>query len=79
MNISIGDFKAVGDGKTVNTHALQDAIDACSRAGGGTVRVCGGRFVTGTLYLKDGVTLEIAGGSALVGSPDIADYAVAMR
>lgn len=70
----VRNYQAVGDAQTVNTRALQDAIDACSRAGGGTVMVGGGRFVTGTLYLKDGVTLEIAGGSALVGSPQIADY-----
>lgn len=75
MVYDIRNYDAVGDGKTINTHPVQSAIDACSLAGGGTVLVSGGRYVTGTLCLKDGVTLEIAGGSALVGSPSIADYA----
>jgi len=75
MTFDIREFGAVGGGETVNTTALQSAIDDCSRAGGGTVLIAGGRYVTGTLFLKDGVTLEIAGGSALVGSPNIADYA----
>lgn len=75
MTFQIREYGAVGDEKTVNTAALQGAIDACSQAGGGSVVIAGGRYVTGTLFLKDGVTLEIAGGSALVGSPDIADYA----
>jgi hypothetical protein len=75
MRFDIREFGAVGGGETVNTTALQSAIDDCSQAGGGIVVVAGGRYVTGTLFLKDGVTLEIAGGSALVGSPNIADYA----
>ena len=59
----------------VNTQAVQGAIDACTAAGGGTVLVTGGRFVTGTIYLKDNVTLHIAGDAALLGSTDPGDYA----
>ncbi len=70
MRLQIRDFGAVGDGTTLDTGAIQQVIDTCSRNGGGIVSIGGGRFVTGTLYLKDGVTLEIPGGSALVGSPN---------
>jgi polygalacturonase len=70
----VADFGAVGDGKTVNSAAIQKAIDACSAAGGGVVLVEKGDYVTGTIDLKDGVMLEIAGGARLLGSTHIADY-----
>jgi len=71
----IRDFGAIGDGKTLNTQAIQYAIDTCSRAGGGRVMVCGGMFLTGTIVLKDHVNLHVAGGAALLGSTSIGDYA----
>ncbi len=67
-------FGAVGDGTTVNTKALQAAIDQCAAAGGGTVLITDGRYVTGTLHLKSNLTLRIEAGAALLGSPVIADY-----
>ena len=67
-------FGAVGDGATLNTQALQTAIDTCSTAGGGTVLVAGGRFVTGTFHLKDNVCLRVDSGAAILGSTNIADY-----
>ena len=66
---------AVGDGATLDTKALQSAIDRCHAAGGGTVLVAGGRFLTGTLYLKSNVCLRIEAGAAILGSTRIADYA----
>lgn len=71
---NITDSRAVGDGKTVNTDIIQQAIDACHEAGGGTVLLEHGTFVSGTLYLKSGVTLEIASSAVLLASPDIRDY-----
>jgi hypothetical protein len=67
-------FGAAGDGVTLDTKSLQTAIDRCSAAGGGTVVVAGGRFLTGTLYLKNNVTLRVESGAAILGSPHIADY-----
>lgn len=71
----IRDFGAIGDGKMLCTAAVQKAIDDCSTSGGGTVLVAQGDFVVGTIYLKDNVTLHVAGGARLLGSPDIGDYA----
>ncbi|GIV34308.1 MAG: hypothetical protein KatS3mg031_1843 [Chitinophagales bacterium] len=68
---NITDFGAVGNGSTVNTAAIQAAIDTCSITGG-TVLVPTGTFVTGTLVLKSNVTLEIHG--TLQGSPNISHY-----
>ncbi len=67
-------FGAVGDGTTLCTRALQAAIDQCNAAGGGTVLVAGGRYVTGTLYLKSYVCLRVEAGAAIVGSTHLADY-----
>src|SRR5215471_1462319 len=50
-------FGAKGDGAAVDTAALQAAIDACRKDGGGTVLVPAGTFVVGTVELKSNVTL----------------------
>lgn len=70
--IDVTDFGAVADGVTVNTAALQAAIDACGA--GGTVFVPAGQYVTGTLWLKGDMTLYVSEGAALFGSTDISDY-----
>ena len=72
--LSIADHGAVGDGKTLNTLAIQDTINRCAGAGGGTVLVPGGVFVTGSIFLKQGVNLEIADGGVLRGSQNTNDY-----
>jgi Glycosyl hydrolases family 28 len=65
---------AVGDGVTLDTMAIQTLIDRCNVAGGGTVHIAGGPYVTGTLYLKSNVCLHIDADATLLGSPRIADY-----
>lgn len=67
-------YGAVGDGSTMNTVAIQAAIDACNNSGGGTVRVPPGNFLTATLFLKDNVTISIDSGATVTGSPNISDY-----
>jgi hypothetical protein len=71
---NIRDFGAKGDGKTLDTAALQAAIDACTRDGGGTVLVPAGTFVIGTTELKSNVTLHIAASATLLGSGNGKDY-----
>lgn len=67
-------YQAKGDNKTINTVAIQQAIDDCSTAGGGSVLIHGGIFVTGTLELKDQVTLFVQAGSILRASANKSDY-----
>jgi polygalacturonase len=64
----------IGDGATVNTVAIQKMIDACSAGGGGTVQFPAGRFVTGTIQLKDNVILHLDENAVLLGSTNAADY-----
>lgn len=67
-------YGAVSDGKTLDTKAIQQAIDACAAAGGGTVTFNPGVYLTGSIFLKDEVHLEIFKGVEIRGSQDIADY-----
>ena len=53
---NVCDFGAVGDGTTLNTKAIQSAIDACHSDSGGTVIIPVGNFLSGTLELKSNVT-----------------------
>lgn len=70
----VATFGAVGDGSTLNTPALQKAIEACHAAGGGIVHVPGGRYLTGTIQLRDHVTLQLDQDAVLLGSTNAADY-----
>ena len=67
-------FGAIGDGKTLNTLFIQKAIEECSKNGGGVVVVPKGRFITGAIFLKQGVNLCIEKDGVLKGSVSQADY-----
>jgi len=73
-SVNVVDAGAIGDGATVNTVAIQKAIDACGADGGGTVQFPPGRFVTGTIQLKDNVSLHLDANAVLLGSTNAADY-----
>lgn len=68
-------FGAVGDDSTLNTAAIQKAIDQCSRTGGRVV-IPAGVFLTGTLYMRSHVELHLDRGAELKGSPSFNDYPV---
>lgn len=70
----VSPYGAVGDGITLNTHAIQDAIDACALAGGGRVVIDSGRYLSGTLVMKSHVELHIRAGAVLLGSTDPEHY-----
>ena len=67
-------YGARGDGVTNSTKAIQNAIDTCSKAGGGIVTFKPGGYVTGALFLKSDVHLRVPVGVTLLGSQDDADY-----
>ena len=67
-DVNIKDHGAVGDGKTMNTVFLQKAIDECNASGGGKVFFPEGIYLSGTIAMKDNVTLHFQKGSRLLGS-----------
>jgi polygalacturonase len=67
-------YGAKADGTTKDTKAIQAAIDDCAGAGGGTVKLSGGVFLSAPIVLKSNITFDIAQGATLLGSPDHADY-----
>ncbi len=70
----VADFGAVGDGTTLNTKAIQSAIEKCHADGGGTLVIPEGTFLTGSLFFKQGVDLYLAEGGALKGTVNPDDY-----
>ena len=69
---NIIDYGARGDSITLNTIAIQKAINACKP--GGTVVITSGTFLSGALFLKSDMTLYIAKGGILKGSTNFSDY-----
>ncbi len=70
----VRELGAAGDGVRLDTKALQEAIDRVALAGGGTVHVRAGRYLTGTLVLKDDVALHLDSGAVLLGSTNLEHY-----
>ena len=68
------DYGAKGDGKSKDTAALQKALDACAVAGGCTLRIPEGVYLTGSLVVGANTTVRLESRANLVGSPDIEDY-----
>jgi polygalacturonase len=70
----VNKYGADADGTTISTRSIQQAIDECSRQGGGIVTFDKGEYVTGSLFLKDNVNLKIDNGVTLLASQDDQDY-----
>ena len=69
-------FGANGDSITLDTKAIQTAIDVCNENGGGTVWVPEGNYIIGTIKIKSDVTLSLDYGASLLGSEDHKDYPI---
>lgn len=70
----VTDYGAVGDGRQLDSGAIQKAIDACAEAGGGTVLLTAGVYRCGTIVFKSNVILYLDAGAKILGSDDLADY-----
>ena len=71
-NVSM--FGAKSNGTTMNTSSIQKGIDFISENGGGRLVFYVGRYLTGTVYLKSNVTIQLEEGAILVGSLNPLDY-----
>jgi polygalacturonase len=73
--VNATEFGAKGDGVTLDTVAIQRAIDTAA-ATHGTVIFAPGTYLTGSIFVKSHVTLQIDKGVTLLGSQRLADYPV---
>lgn len=71
---NVCDYGAVPDGRTINTKAIQKAIDACAQAGGGTVVFSPGTYLTGSIFLKERVDLRVDEEVLVQGVQDESEY-----
>lgn len=71
---NVKDFGAKGDGKTLDTKAVQAAIDACYESGGGRVLISGGNFVLSTVHFRSNVEIHIEKGATVLGSKNPDDF-----
>ncbi|MGA7159319.1 MAG: glycosyl hydrolase family 28 protein [Acidobacteriaceae bacterium] len=74
-SFNVKNFGAKGNGTTLDTPSIQAAIDAAAKSNG-TVTFDPGTYLTGSIFVKDGVTLEIGKDVTLLGSQRLSDYPV---
>jgi polygalacturonase len=72
--VKVNNYGAISDGQTVCTKAIQQAIDACAKKGGGIVTFAPGSYVTGSIFLKSNVQLRIDKDVLILGSTSFDDY-----
>ncbi len=71
---NVKNYGATGDGQTLDTAAINRAIQACRQAGGGRIFFPAGRYVTGTFEVFSHMTLEVEPGAVILGSTNLDDY-----
>jgi len=68
-NLNVLDCGAIGDGITINTVVIQKAIDSVNVLGGGTVYFPAGEWMTGKIFLKSNITLDISPKATILAAP----------
>ncbi len=71
---NVRDFGARGDGKSIETRAIQAAVDSAASGGGGEVVFPAGVYLSGTLHLRSNISLHFMPGSILKESPNNSDF-----
>jgi polygalacturonase len=77
--VSIVDFGAISDGETMNTKAINEAIQACAKKGGGTVVIPAGMWLTGPIEFVSSIDLQVDAGAVVLFSPRFEDYPMPAR
>ncbi|HEX9829835.1 MAG TPA: glycosyl hydrolase family 28-related protein, partial [Bacteroidota bacterium] len=66
---NVRNYGAVGDGKALDSPAIDRAIEACANAGGGTVFLPAGTYLSGSIHLKSNINLHLDAGAVILGAP----------
>lgn len=72
--VDIRRFGAKGDGRTLDAAAVNRAVEACAKAGGGQVRFPAGQYLTATIHLRSHVHLWLEAGATIIGASDPEQY-----
>ncbi len=70
QGFNVKDYGATGNGITLDTGAINKAIETCSAGGGGTVYFPAGTYLSGSIRLKSNITLYLDAGATLLGAPN---------
>ncbi len=73
-DFDVRQYAAVGDGQTLDTAAIQRAVDACGAAGGGRVMFPAGTYLTGTIHLRSNVEWHLLPDARILGSTNLSHY-----
>jgi polygalacturonase len=73
---NVREHGAIGDGLILDSPAIQRVIDECAEHGGGTVYLPTGQYLTGSLFLRDNISLHLDSGAMILGSEDPKDYPI---
>ena len=73
---NVREYGATGDGQTPDSQAIQKAIDSGAAHGGGTVYLPAGQYLTGSLFLRNNITLHLDAGAVILGSENPEDYPI---
>lgn len=73
---NVREHGAAGDGQTLDSCAIQAAIDVCAERGGGTVYLPAGQYLSGSLFLRNNIALHLDAGAMILGSENPEDYPV---
>lgn len=74
MRVFAEDFGALGDGVTLNTQAVQRAVEYCTKKGGGEIVFSRGKYVLSTIFLRSNVHIFLKKDAVLLGSKCFSDY-----
>ena len=71
---NVRDFGAKGDGKNLDSPAINAAIEKASQAGGGTILLPAGNYLCGSIRMKSDINLHIDAGATIIASADSKAY-----
>ena len=73
-SFDVREYGAKGDGKTLDSPAINAAIEACAAKGGGTVTLPAGNYLSGSIHLKSNIELHLDAGATIIATDQRGAY-----